>query len=593
MKRFFIPLAVETGGLSPLDFSVASRDRYLHVASQGCFDLVVIGGGITGAGVLLDAVTRGLSALLVEKHDFGSGTSSRSSRLIHGGLRYLEQFDFGVVASSLRERSTLLRIAPHLVWSAPFVIPIFRDSFFYRKRHLVRAGLAIYDALGASVFSCRHRHLDNFELSGLIPGIDSSAYEGGIVYWDAINDDVRTCMAVLQTAVSFGALALNYCEAVRAEQTRSTVQVLVRDHLTKREVVVTARAIVNATGVFADEVSSRLGFGIHLPLVPARGAHIILRRSAYPGKAAVLLPVEMDQRFIFVIPTASKVIVGTTDTPHNGPLYDPSPTESEIRYIAEAYRHWSSASLEPGFVTGAYAGLRPLVSKSSLLVGGSRNRRNDSFGSSRNTPPTTSDISRRHVFAVGRNRSLTVTGGKFTAYRKMAQEAVDIVGEQILGQSLPPSKTANIPLWGACSFEWFIRNARSDKFYLGQSVPLRALRWLWRRYGSEGLRVMRYNAQVNAQPEEALDAGATWCFKGQILYAIRHESAARIEDVLFRRTRLGSDDLITALALAPYASEIGLAYLPGEHRKGWAVQEINNLSERLNTMLKILDRAVR
>jgi glycerol-3-phosphate dehydrogenase len=518
-----------------LPFSVAFRDHALDYAERHVFDLVVIGGGITGAGVLLDAASRGLSVLLLEKNDFASGTSSRSSRLIHGGLRYLEHYDFAVVSESLDERSVLLKQAPHLVWASPFVIPIFKHSFFAKRRHMLRAGLALYDAMGASFGSTRHRRLDRSQLATLIPGVDENLYDEGIVYWDAVNDDARTCISVLKTAVFWGGIAINYCSAQEAAETPNGVEISACDLLGGSQITVRARALVNATGVFADQVGRQLGLGIYLPLRPARGAHLVLKKAAYTGEAAVLLPVDEDQRFLFVIPAGEGVIVGTTDTAYEGSLDDPSPDPAEIRYIQRTFDRWSVRKLGPSDVSGSYAGLRPLVARDGAK--------------------STSDISRRHVTVVGAKRSVTITGGKFTAYRKMAQGAVDLVGSAILSRPIPPSRTRRISLAGSCSLPLLEQvSAQVHRF-----VPERGLRSLWRRYGLEAIHVLRYQREFGFRDDDSPER--PWCFEGQVLYALRHESAALLEDILFRRLRIGSDDYATAVELAPVVSSIARSEL--------------------------------
>lgn len=550
---------------SGLEFSAATREFDLERAQRRVFDLIVIGGGITGAGVLLDAVSRGLTALLVEKNDFASGTSSRSSRLIHGGLRYLESLDLGVVSGSLRERSLLLQRAPHLVWATPFVIPLFRNTFFSRRRRLLRAGLALYDALGASLGSMHHRRANRSELQSLIPGIDHDLYDDGIVYWDAVNDDARTCISVLKTAVYYGGIALNHCEAIEASAKTTGVQIKACDKLTGFEPTFRARALVNATGVFAGDLAQRLGLGIRLALAPARGAHLVLRKPAYPGRAAVLLPVETDRRFLFVIPVEGSVVVGTTDGPHEGNFEDPKPEIADVRYISEWFDRWSVRDIEACDVSGAYAGLRPLVAQDG--------------------PAHTSDISRRHVTVVGAKRSVTVTGGKFTAYRRMAEEAVDLVGSAVFHEPTAPSRTHRISLAGSCSYGWFRRMALEN----ASAIPEQELRTLWRRYGSEGLRVLRYQAEVAG--DHGPPRRRYWCFEGEVINAIRHEAAASLEDIIFRRVRLGSDDFDAAVALAPIASAIATSEAPSVFGSG--EDAVTRLNEYVKSMRELLTQAIR
>ncbi len=558
--------------MDPFDFSAHSREAAIEVAEKRVFDVAVIGGGITGAGVLLDAASRGLSAILFEKNDFGSSTSSRSSRLIHGGLRYLDTFDLRVVYESLRERALLLKNAPHLVSAIPFVIPNFKNSFFDRNRRKLRAGLSLYDALGLPPRHMRHRRASKDELEALIPGIDSRLYDEGMVYWDAANDDARTCLSVLKTATRYGGIALNHCEVTDVSDSPSGLEISAHDHPTGSTLTVRARSLINATGVFADSVAERLGLGIRLPLVPARGAHLVIRKSAYPGEAAVLLPVVVDDRFIFVIPFDTFALVGTTDTLHTSDLEDPSPRIEEIRYLTNTFDRWSARPLEVFDISGAFAGLRPLVGDAHSAH--------------------TTDISRRHVIVKGSKRSVTVTGGKFTTYRKMAQSAVDMAASAYLDKPVARSVTHRVPLAGHCSYDWLKKAVISQSAtWKSRRIPERELRALWRRYGSEAIRVLHYQREAAdlapQNPEEP------WCFEGQVIHAIRHEAALSVEDIIWRRLRLGSDAFENAMSLAPRVASITEAELGHANVFRSDSSALESITEKLSSRRDLVAEAFR
>ena len=503
------------------------------------FDVVVIGGGITGAGVLLEAASRGLRAALVEKHDFAAGTSSKSSRLIHGGLRYLEKLDLFLVAESLRERNALLRAAPHLVWRAPFVIPFFQRSAFDRRRHLVRMGLFLYDAMARLPKGMCHSRIDRDELEALAPGFAHLAPDGALLYWDAVNDDARTCLAVLRTAAARGALPLNYCEATEAMEHAGGIELRLHDRISGQTLTVIARAVVNATGAWADETASRLGLGKPLPLVKARGAHLVLSRTACTGRTCVLLPDTDNQRFVFLVPSGTSAILGTTDIPQPEEAPPNLPMVNEVAYLASTFDRWASRPLEFEEIKGGYAGIRPLVAQ------GSRKH--------------TKDISRRHVVRRSSPRSVLVTGGKFTTYQAMARATVDLLLEQVLGESRP-SPRGRLHLVGACSFRHLAQAARAEIPAIAVS-PLSA-RVLWRRHGLEALEVLRAHRralEIGVVDSDQVDLRAEYGLEfvlGEAIVAFEREAALFPADFLSRRLRLLTDDPTLAKKLLPAIAKV-------------------------------------
>jgi glycerol-3-phosphate dehydrogenase len=385
------------------------------------FDVLVIGGGITGAGVALDAVTRGLRTGLVEQHDFASGTSSRSSKLVHGGLRYLQQRDVHLVRESLAERQRLLRNAPNLVRTLPFVLPVFRDggAVDARLRSAVSAALWAYDLAGGARIGKVHRRLSVDEVLARFPTLDAGRLRGGFLFWDAQTDDARLTLAVARTATAYGAAVANHVGAVAVE--RGVVRVRTAEG---HDIDVRAEVVVNAAGVWSDEVRT-LEEGVHPESIrAAKGVHVALPRALLRNETAAVLKVPADGRSIFVVPYGSHTYIGTTDTDYTGSLDSPHCTDDDARYLLDAVNASLSTSIGLTDVTGRWAGLRPLV-------------RSTSSGK-------TADLSRRHRVDRFAHGMISVTGGKLTTYRRMAADTVDAVVEA-LGRG-GRSVTRDLPL---------------------------------------------------------------------------------------------------------------------------------------------------
>ena len=368
------------------------------------FDVLVIGGGITGAGVALDAVTRGLRTGLVERDDFASGTSSKSSKLVHGGLRYLQQGEVGLVHESLVERQRLLRNAPDLVTLVPFVIPVFSDggAVDARLRRAVSAALWAYDLAGGARIGRLHQRLSSDEVLAQVPSLDRRRLRGGFLYWDAQTDDARLTLAVARTASDHGAAVANHAGVVGIEPGVVHVRSAEGD-----DVDVRAKVVVNATGVWSDDVRS-LDEGEHPRSIrAAKGVHIVVPRSRVGNESAAVLRVPNDARSIFLVPFGPRSYIGTTDTDYDGPLDSPRCTDDDVRYLLDAVNASTTSALEPADVVARWAGLRPLV-------------RSAESG-------RTADLSRRHRVSRSPNGTISVTGGKLTTYRRMAVETVDAV----------------------------------------------------------------------------------------------------------------------------------------------------------------------
>ena len=537
--------------------------------AAGPFDVLVIGGGITGAGVALDAASRGLRTALVEKGDFASGTSSKSSKLVHGGLRYLQQRELRLVYENLAERQRLLDNAPHLVSPLPFLIPLFgRDGL--AAKAVVRSYstvLWLYDVTGGVRIGRRHRRVDRAEALSHLPLLRPDRLVAGFLYYDARADDARLTLTVLRTAaLDHGAVVANYARATELLTDEASGRVVgAKVTLGRPEggsadpgsvIEVSARVVVNAGGVWTDEVRT-LEEGRHpRSLRPAKGVHVTVPVARMPCDIAAVLPVSGDHRSVFVVPwpEADLVYVGTTDTAYDGPLDDPACTPEDVDYLLGAVNASTTAGLTPEDVTGVWAGLRPLLAPRA---------------DGRRVSERTADLSRRHAVSVSARGLVTVTGGKLTTYRKMAADAVDAAVTELPAASAGRSVTRRLPLRGA-PLPGVVAPPSNEA----------VARHLWTRYGTEGAAVA---ALADGRPELLEPAVGGLPYLGvEVLYAVRCEMACTLEDVLERRTRAGIEDARAAAAAAPavaalMASELG--WSPAETSRRAAVFADHALAE--------------
>jgi len=484
-----------------------NRERVLdEIDAEGRpWDLLVVGGGATGLGVAVDAAARGHRALLVERHDFGQGTSSRSTKLVHGGVRYLRQGRIGLVREALLERGRLLRNAPHLVHPLAFVIPVYRriDAAWYGL------GLGVYDRLAGRHALGRSRALSRDETLRLAPTLEPEGLRGGVRFFDAEFDDARLAAHLAATADDLGGRVLNHAEVVRIVHRDGRVRgVVARDAETGREREIEARAVINATGVFVDAVR-RLDETRAPPLVSlSQGAHVVLPRAFLPGDTAVLVPRTADGRVLFAVPWHERVIVGTTDTPVAEPQVEPVPFAAEIDFLLEHAARYLSRDPSRADVLSAFAGLRPLVRAASGR--------------------STSTLSRGHSIVVSRSGLVTVAGGKWTTYRRIAQDVVDRA-ERVGGLEPRPCRTEDLRLHGATA-----------EALAGTPFDV---------YGADADHVREI---VLAEPAlgDALAPGLP-LIGAQVVWAVRAEMARTVEDVLARRTRALVLDARASLAAAP------------------------------------------
>ena len=490
-----------------LPFSADTRTANLSRMAEGRFDVLVIGGGITGAGIALDAAARGLSVALVEKSDFASGTSGRSSRLIHGGIRYLEQRDFALVRESLRERRTLLRLAPHLV--RPLPVYMLADS--PRSRALYQGGLAGYDLLAAGRNVGHHRPVRAEQFLQAAPGL--AGQPRGYRYYECQTDDARLTIEVARTAQAYGALLANHARADGLLGGARVMGASVVDELTGQRFEIRARATVNASGVWADRVRG-LAPGGQERLVPSKGVHVVFAPGAVRSKVAIFAPSAADDgRFIFLAPLADRVYAGTTDTPYSGDLEDPAADDSDRDYIVSAVARYFPGVTERD-VVASWAGLRPLLSQEQAPA-----------------DVKTRDLSRKHAVFEDPPGLFTITGGKLTTYRAMAEDLVDrFAGTLEAG----PCRTRSIPLGLHGSAREALHLATAQVARLG--LPARAGARLVQRYGDDWQGAVRLISADRSLGDPVV-AGVP-VLNVELELARSREMAITDEDVFVRRTRL-------------------------------------------------------
>ena len=496
--------------LGPLE-----RQEAWEQLSSSDFDVLVVGAGITGAGVALDAATRGLRVALVEARDLASGTSSRSSKLFHGGLRYLEMLDFSLVREALHERDLMLTtLAPHLVKPVSFLYPLRHRVW---ERPYVGAGLALYDALAGRSPMPRHRHLSKREALRSSPGLRPDALTGALRYFDASTDDARHTMTVARTAAAHGAVVRTSTEVRRLLlEGGRVVGAELRDVVDDRTCEVRARVVVGCTGVWSDRLHQLAGVPSPFTVRASKGVHLLVPRSSIDSATGLILRTE--KSVLFVIPWGEHWVVGTTDTPWDLALDHPAASRTDIDYILERVNAVLRTPLTDEDIVGVYVGLRPLLTPS------------ESVG------VATTRISREHQVACPAPGLVSVAGGKYTTYRVMAKDAVDVVAAE-LGGEVPACVTEAVPLLGAAGLVAVTNRAVSIARRYG--LPADAVRRMLGRYGDlveDVLEPVLDRAEL-AEPVP----GAPQHVMAEMLYAVTHEGALHLDDLLARRTRISVD----------------------------------------------------
>jgi glycerol-3-phosphate dehydrogenase len=503
-----------------------NRDDGLARLHEETFDVLVVGGGATGLGAAVDAAARGYRTALIEAEDFAKATSSRSTKLVHGGVRYLQQGDIGLVREALRERTALRANAPHLVHDLAFVVPAYArtDVAYYG------IGLKLYDLLAGRSGFPPSRVVSRKRAQELIPALAADGMRGAVVYSDGQFDDARLAITLARTAVDRGAAVANYVRAIgfRYEGTRvAGVQAVDRE--SGRELEIRARTVINATGIFVDALRALDDRGAAPLLTYSRGSHVVVAAEALGGaSAALLVPKTRDGRVLFAVPWHEHVVIGTTDIPAPHAELDPVPTQTEVAFILETVNRFLAKHLAESDVRAAFAGLRPLVNRKAT---------------------TTAKLSREHVIDVSASGVVSITGGKWTTYRKMAEDVVDVAAQRG-GLPRKPSPTATMPLHGATH-----DGAAGDAL---------------RVYGTDADAIVslgKHDAALRARFHHRLPYT-----RAEVLYAARAEMARTVDDVLARRTRALFLDTEAARESAPAVAAL-LAEALGRDET-WQTQQV-------------------
>lgn len=479
--------------------SMTRQQLMAQLARPKTYDVAIIGGGATGLGVALDAAARGFSVVLVESHDFAKGTSSRATKLVHGGVRYLAQGNIALVREALHERTTLLHNAPHLAQRLPFVMP----SYKYWETPFYGAGLKMYDALAGKAGLGATEFLSRAETLQCLPTARPDGLKGGVKYWDGQFDDARLALALARTAAARGALVLNYVAATRLiHEDGKVVGLHCEDMETGRGHDVRARCVINATGVWVDQFRQMDGEAIDRPVkpmvAPSQGVHIVVDREFLPGGHALMVPKTADGRVLFGVPWLGKIILGTTDTPREDLDREPRPFREELEFILSESARYLVKAPQSADIRSMWVGLRPLVKPP------------DDDGDN------TKGLSREHTVLASRSGLVTVTGGKWTTYRAMAEDVLEKCFEKQLLERARPGVTTNLILVGGESLA-------ADRPTISDPPGLHS-------YGNEAEALVRLPGA-----DHALGGGVT---EAMVRFAARHEYARTAEDVLARRSRL-------------------------------------------------------
>lgn len=474
-------------------------------SERGKWDILIIGGGATGLGTAVESSSRGYKTLLLEQHDFAKGTSSRSTKLVHGGVRYLQQGNIALVIEALRERGLMKQNAPHLVLNRSFVVP----NYDWWHGPFYGAGLKVYDLLAGKLGLGPSRFISREETIDRIPNVEPDGLRGGVIYHDGQFDDSRLAVNLAQTVYDLGGLAVNYMAVTALTKSVGMINgVIAADRETGREYKISARVVVNATGVFADQIRRLDEPKIPRMVAISQGVHIILGKEFLPGDSAIMVPQTEDGRVLFAVPWHDRVLVGTTDTPMKTASLEPKPLDEELEFILRHAAKYMAKDPERSDIKSVFAGLRPLA----------RNQ----------DRKKTSEISRDHVLVVSDAGLVTITGGKWTTYRKMGQ---DTVYQAVLvgGLEERPSVTEHLRIHGGTA-----RVAMDNHLYV---------------YGSDVTELQKLFSETPAL-RERIHPGLPY-LKGEVVWHVRHEMARSVEDVLARRTRALLLDAKASIDMAP------------------------------------------
>ena len=532
------------------------RDSAISQLGTEQFDILVIGGGVNGVGAALDAASRGLKVALIEAQDIAAGTSSRSSKLIHGGLRYLEQYDFKLVREALHERELMVStLCPHLVKPVGFLFPLTEK---FKERTYVGAGLALYDALrGFQRALPWHKHLSQKQINEIAPSLRHDIVTGAIKYFDAQVDDARHTMAVARTAARHGAIIATQVSAESLiREGRRIVGVNALDLASGKKIAIKAGATIMCAGVWSDQLHERFELTPGYNVTMSKGAHIVVPGSAIKSDAGIILKTPIS--VLFLIPWGDKWIVGTTDTPYEGDRAEPFATREDVQYILDQANRVLEPKLRADEIIGVYAGLRPLVAN--------------------NKSATTTKLSREHTVDRPAAGFVSVAGGKYTTYRVMAKDVVDraVIELRKLTQE---SVTEKLPLVGADGY--FALEQQKERIAQESGLDVETVRHLLNRHGSLISEILEI---IEDQPKLAskLDKELPY-IKAEIVYATSHEGARSVDDVISRRTRLSFEAINHGVHLADEVASLIAPVL------GWSAKE---RKESIAQYIELVEREI-
>jgi glycerol-3-phosphate dehydrogenase len=522
------------------ELSPAQRDAAIKALATEEFDILVIGGGVTGAGAVLDAASRGLKVALVEARDIASGTSSRSSKLIHGGLRYLEQYDFKLVREALHERELMVSsLSPHLVKPVGFLYPLHEKL---KDRTYVGAGLALYDVLrGFQRALPWHKHMSGKKIAEIAPSLRQDIVTGAVKYYDAQVDDARHTMTIVRTARRHGATIATRVEVDQLiKDGKKVIGATVTDIETGKKIKVSAKAVVMCAGIWSDEMHAMFGLTAGYGVTMSKGVHIVMPGDAIKSNTGIILKTAIS--VLFLIPWGDKWIVGTTDTPYDGDRAQPHATSEDIQYILDQANKVLDPLLKREDIIGVYAGLRPLVANAKDSV--------------------TTKLSREHTTDRSAPGFVSIAGGKYTTYRVMGKDAIDLAVVD-LRRIVSESCTEKLPLVGADGYYGLVQQSAqiAQEFGLDEKTVVHLLN----RYGSMISEVLEL---IASDKKLAKPLSPTLPYlKAEIVYAASHEGAMSVDDVISRRTRLAFEAPHAGIDLA---DEIATLIAPV---LGWGAKE--------------------
>lgn len=512
-----------------------NRQQMIDAATSksGYFDVIIIGGGATGLGAAVDSASRGYSTLLLEQHDFAKGTSSRSTKLVHGGVRYLQQGNVSLVLEALRERGLLIQNAPHLVRHQSFIVP----NYDWWEGPFYGIGLKVYDLLAGKLGLGPSKHLSFEKTITKLPTLEREGLRGGVIYYDGQFDDSRLAINLVQTAAEKGAVLINYAKATGLTKTNGMIDgVTIEDRIGRGVFEVKGRVVINATGVFTDQVLKMDDPAFRPVITPSQGIHLVIDKKFLPGQTAIMVPHTDDGRVLFAVPWNGKVVLGTTDTPVTEISAEPAALDSEINFILKHAAQYLTGNPDRKDVLSVFAGLRPLVKAGE-------------------GDKSTSSISRDHTLMISDSGLVTITGGKWTTYRKMAQDTIDKAAV-VAGLNIRECITENLKIHG-----WLMENGTGK-----ESLS---------HYGADKKAIDKL---ISGKPElgEPLHNRLPY-LKAEVVWAVRNEMAMTVEDILARRTRALFLDARASVEMAPEVARIMASEMG--HDESWQEQQVSDFKD--------------